>query len=380
METENNVGLADIQTTAYIMNPRGTAHIPQNILFQWHITERCNLRCTHCYQESQAPPELTHNEYLAILEKFCSFIRSCRQRSAGRPFRAHVTVTGGEPFVRDDFMPLLEKLSGNRDLFSFAILTNGTLLSPAVVKSLKKLQPRFVQVSIDGTQDAHDRIRGGGNYEKAVASLRDLVGAGIPSYISFTAHRDNYRDFSTVARLGNKLGVTRIWADRMVPCGSGSSLAENVLTPDETREFIGIMERESRSSWFRYSRVKLHRSLQFTATGATPYRCSAGDTLVTVLANGDVCPCRRMPIVVGNMLEHSLEDLYQDSKIFRNLRDRGRVSKGCEKCFYARTCGGGSRCIACAVHGDPFNADPGCWLANRTETTTTIYKGGECHD
>jgi len=359
MQPENAIDFQDV------------AHIPKNLLFQWHLTERCNLKCTHCYQENQTTPELSHDKLLAILEQFCSFIRSCREQSDGRPFRAHITVTGGEPFVRDDLMPLLEKLSGTRDLFSFAILTNGTLLDPAVINSLKKMKPGFVQVSIDGKQDTHDRIRGTGNYEKAVAGLKALVNAGIPSYLSFTAHRDNFREFSSVARLGNKLGVTRIWADRMVPCGSGSTLAENVLTPDETREFIGIMEHESRSGWFRRSQVKLHRSLQFIATGASPYRCSAGDTLVTVLANGDVCPCRRMPIVVGNMQRHSLEDLYKSSEIFRNLRDQERVSKGCEKCFYARMCGGGSRCIAYAVHGDPFHADPGCWLANRIETTTT---------
>jgi len=358
---------SDILTSENANNSSTSTYVPGNTLFQWHITERCNLRCTHCYQECNTPPELGYDELLAIREQFRTCVHTFRKHNAGRHFRAHVTVTGGEPFIRDDFMPLLSKLAEDRELFSFAILTNGTLLTPAVIKSLKKLQPGFVQVSIDGTQETHDQIRGVGSYEKAVVGLTALVRAGIPAYISFTAHRDNYREFPSVARLGNKLGVTRIWADRMVPCGSGSALAENVLTADETRDFIGLMDYARRGGWFKRSQVKLHRSLQFTATGAAPYRCCAGDSLVTVLANGDVCPCRRMPIIVGNMLQQPLNDLYQHSEIFRSLRDRERVSKGCEKCFYARTCGGGSRCIACAVHGTPFHADPGCWLANRAE-------------
>lgn len=135
------------------------------------------------------------------------------------------------------------------------------------------------------------------------------------------------------------------------------------MTPDQTREFIGIMERERRRAWFGASPVVLQRSLQFTATGVSPYRCSAGDTLVTVLPNGDVSPCRRMPLVAGNMLRQPLESIYNNSDLFRRLRDRSRVSTGCESCFYARTCGGGSRCLAWAIHGDPFRADPGCWLA-----------------
>jgi radical SAM protein with 4Fe4S-binding SPASM domain len=140
------------------------------------------------------------------------------------------------------------------------------------------------------------------------------------------------------------------------------------MSSEETRQFVGIMERERRRGWLRKSPVVLHRSLQFTSSGTTPYRCTAGDTLITVLPNGDVCPCRRMPLIVGNMHQQPLEQLYQNSEVFRRLRNKQRISSGCEGCFYARTCGGGARCIAFAHHGDPFRSDPGCWLATGSET------------
>lgn len=333
------------------------------MLFQWHVTDRCNLHCSHCYQDTPAAPDPSWEELLAILEQFKAFISGYRNAAAGQAFRAHVTVTGGEPFLREDFPRLLERLSGERRLFSFAILTNGTLLTPAGVCSLARLRPSFVQVSIDGDRETHDRIRGEMSYDRAVAGLKLLVGGGIPAYISFTAQRSNYRGFPAVARLGSRLGVARVWSDRMIPCGRDLRAGESPMTPDETREFIGLMARERQRGWLRRSPVVLHRSLQFTATGVSPYRCSAGDTLVTVLPNGDVCPCRRLPLVAGNLHRQPLEELYGNSELFRGLRDRSRVSTGCEKCFYARTCGGGSRCLAWAVHGDPFRADPGCWLA-----------------
>jgi radical SAM protein with 4Fe4S-binding SPASM domain len=345
------------------MNPCAVFSVPERILFQWHVTDHCNLHCSHCYQDDTRPSDLSWNELLTILEQMLSFIGLCRDRNNGRPFRAHVTVTGGEPFVRSDFIPLLERLFVERQYFSLAILTNGTLLTPAVVRSLNKVKPGFVQVSIDGARDTHERIRGAGSYDRAVEGLKCLVNAGIPAYISFTAHRGNYRDFPAVARLGRRIGVTRIWADRMVPCGRGGETAENVLTPVETREFFELMLQEQKYGWLRRSRVMLHRSLQFTVTGDPPYRCSAGDTLVTILANGDVCPCRRMPLVVGNIFRESLIRLYGYSELFTSLRDRQRMRKGCELCFYARTCAGGSRCMAWAVTGDPHRADPGCWLA-----------------
>jgi radical SAM protein with 4Fe4S-binding SPASM domain len=345
------------------MNHHHDNHVPERILFQWHVTDRCNLHCSHCYQDSPPAADPSWDQLLGMLEQFKSFIVNCRSAAGDRTFRAHVTVTGGEPFLREDFPLLLERLAGERRLFSFAILTNGTLLTPAVVHYLRQQSPSFVQVSLDGTPETHDRIRGAKSHERAVAGVRLLVGAGIPTYLSFTAHRGNYRDFPAVARLGRRLGVARVWSDRMVPCPGGDREGEALLTPDETRQFIGLMERERRRGWLGRSPVVLHRSLQFTADGSIPYRCSAGDTLVTVLPNGDVCPCRRLPLVAGNMLRQPLEILYRESELLRGLRDRERVSSGCENCFYARTCGGGARCISRALHGDPFRADPGCWLA-----------------
>ena len=339
--------------------------VPERMLFQWHVTDRCNLNCSHCYQDEASHSDLAWNELLAILEHISSFIRLCRKQNSGRAFRAHVTVTGGEPFVRDDFISLLEKLSEARPYFSLAILTNGTLLTPAVVISLKKVKPGFVQVSIDGMREAHDRIRGKGSFDRAVAGVKCLVDAGIPAYISFTAQRDNYRDFPAVARLGRRLGVARVWADRMIPCGRGGESAEDLLTPAETREFFQLMRQGQKRGWLKRSRVMLHRSLQFLVTGEPPYRCSAGDTLVAILSSGDVCPCRRMPLVVGNLFREPLDRLYGSSRLFIGLRDRQRLSKGCETCFYARTCAGGSRCMAYSVTGDPYRADPGCWLATQ---------------
>jgi radical SAM protein with 4Fe4S-binding SPASM domain len=343
-------------------------HIPERILFQWHVTDRCNLHCSHCYQETTPAADPSWEELVGILEQFKSFTANCLTSSDSRTFRAHVTVTGGEPFLREDFPLLLERLAGERRLFSFAILTNGTLLTPAAIASIRRLSPTFVQVSIDGTRETHDGIRGDGCHERSVTGVKLLIAAGIPTYLSFTAHRGNFRDFSEVARLGSRLGVARVWSDRMVPCDRGEQAGEKLLSSEETRQFISLMERERRRGWLRKSPVVLHRSLQFTSSGTTPYRCSAGDTLITILPNGDVFPCRRMPLLAGNMHHQPLEQLYQNSEIFRCLRDKQRISSGCEGCFYARTCGGGARCIAFAQHGDPFRSDPGCWLATGGET------------
>ena len=338
-----------------------------NGILQWHVTERCNLRCAHCYQEGAPAPELAFPDLLAVLAQFRELLDIWRSEAIGLPVNGQVNVTGGEPFIRSDFMDLLEVLSTSDDL-SFAILTNGTFVDAPMAQRLGALKPAFVQVSVEGGRETHDRIRGKGTFDQAVSALRHMIQAGVRTFVSFTAHRENFRQFTQVAELGRRLGVFRVWADRLVPVGSGSALAEQTLTPPETREFFEIMLRariDAASSAFHRTEIAMHRALQFMVAGERPYHCPAGDTLVTVQANGDLYPCRRMPIRVGNVMETPLAELYYASEVFAALRDRGRVSAGCEGCDYAPTCRGGAKCLSFAATGDPFRADPGCWLADR---------------
>jgi radical SAM protein with 4Fe4S-binding SPASM domain len=288
-------------------------------------------------------------------------------RRRGQPTTAHVTLTGGEPLVREDCLRLLRRLGAGR--WSLALLCNGTLVDAPSARELAQLRLAFVQVSIEGGPDTHERIRGAGTYGQAVRGVRELARHGVPTMLSFTARADNYREFRQVAALGRQLGVVRVWADRMVPLGRGE--AAQVLTRAQTKEFVGILgaERQRRGR----TEIAAHRALQFAAGSGPPYRCEAGRGLVTVLSDGGICPCRRMPTVVGSVWGAGLAETYCDSAVMRCLRDRAEPARGCEGCFYSRTCGGGLRCLAAAVHGDAFVADPGCWLARER---TPLDQGG----
>jgi radical SAM protein with 4Fe4S-binding SPASM domain len=306
-----------------------------------------------------------------------TLLHSWRNTGTRYPVRGHITVTGGEPFVRRDFLNLLEVLATDRKAFSFAILTNGTFIDADMARRLRRLRPAFVQVSIDGTPSTHDRIRGKGNFERTQSAVRQLVRKRVPTLISFTAHQGNFREFGDVAQLGQRLRVARVWGDRLIPCGSGATMGEPPLTPDETREFFEIMKKARTNAerhWFNRTDVAMHRALQFLVNGGRPYHCTAGDTLITVQPNGDLFPCRRMPIRVGNLLETPLVDLYYDSEIFQALRSRNRVSNGCGTCRHSEACRGGLKCLSYAAAGDPFEADPGCWLAGADRSADGLHR------
>jgi MoaA/NifB/PqqE/SkfB family radical SAM enzyme len=287
-------------------------YIPRGLLLQWHVTERCNLRCAHCYQKAYSGQELCLHNLLEVLDQFKDLTALWKGQTK-HSIRSHITVTGGEPFVRRDFLDLLEVLSTNKEHFTFAILTNGTLIDAAMARRLRRLRPAFVQVSIEGAQATHDKIRGQGSFERTVSAVQHLVRARIRTLISFTANRLNFREFPEVARLGRRLRVSRVWADRLVPSGAGLAMRQEVLTPDETREFFEIMHRERTEAarrCFGRTEIAMHRALQFLVAGGKPYHCTAGDSLVTVQPNGDLYPCRRMPIGVGNLMETSLAELH----------------------------------------------------------------------
>ena len=339
------------------------ANIPTRMLLQWHITERCNQRCIHCYQDKYTHNELSFTDLLKILAQFKELLTALSKR-AGKHIHAHITVTGGEPFFRSDFQELLEIFAAHRALFSFAILTNGTCIDAPMARRLRKLAPTFVQVSIEGTATTHDKIRGKGNFAQTVTAIKHLRRERIRTLISFTAQRQNFREFKEVAKLGQQLRVDRVWSDRLIPWGSGTNLREQVMTPTETKEFFTIMEQaQTRITWFRHTEIAMFRALQFLIGGDQPYRCTAGDTLLTIQPNGDLYPCRRLPIRVGNLLKTSLLELYDTAELFHKLRNPQQIIAGCQACFYAKLCQGGLKCLAYSVTGDLFTADPGCWLA-----------------
>ncbi len=335
---------------------------PRRFVLQWHVTERCNLRCQHCYQEEYDTPELAFRELLSVVEQFKALLDRLRREAAPESLRGHINVTGGEPFIRDDFLDLLQVFAANSEYFSFGILTNGTLIDAEMAQQLRAVGPRFVQVSVEGSPSTNDAVRGQDAFERTVTALEHLAKERIPSTIAFTAHRGNFREFSEVARLGRRLRVRRVWADRLIPWGSGLGLGAQSLRAEEAHEFFEIMQAAKRelATSFCPTEIYMGRALQFLVGGGRPYRCLAGESLVTIQPNGDLYPCRRMPICVGNVMETSLAELYYTSELFHDLR-RHRVSEGCEQCRFVGECRGGLRCLAYAVTGDPFKGDPGCW-------------------
>lgn len=105
----------------------------------------------------------------------------------------------------------------------------------------------------------------------------------------------------------------------------------------------------------------MQRALQFMISGEQPYQCTAGKLLLTLMPNGDIYPCRRLPVPVGNIKETTLSKVFFDNGFLKNLRNPSFIAQDCISCKSEKQCGNGLKCLSYALYGDPFRKDPGCW-------------------
>lgn len=318
-------------------------------VLQWHILHRCNLRCSHCYQEDYGS-ELTFDELKCI---FGQYIEFCKNYG----FCGHINFTGGEPLISEHLFPLLELCRKNG--ITFGILSNGTLIDADTAGKLSKFPNlSFVQISIDGTEKTHDSVRGKGSFRKALAGFDELRSCGIQTMAAFTCHKRNYAELKAVIKLVRRKKIDRFWADRLIPMGSST---EDILTTGQYREVIRTLTAEhNRRTLFSHTDVHINRSLQFLEGGDCFYHCSAGINLLTVLADGTLLPCRRLPIPIGNCLETDMLTLYQNSPLIADLK-ADRIPDECSSCPRAEMCRGGAKCLSFATKGDYNIKDINCY-------------------
>lgn len=313
---------------------------------QWHITHRCNLRCTHCYQEDYSAFE-SRGQLKKILEQFQRLL-------VEHKFKGHINITGGEPLSHPELFWLLSE--AQKRGITTAVLTNGTLIGREEAKKLKRCGVMYVQVSLDGTKAVHDKIRGEGSFDSAVRGIRELLMQGIDTTVSFTAQRGNYRELPRLARYCRELGVDKLWFDRVV-ISAKEDKNGMALSAEEYERLCKTAARLNKRQM-----LSCARALQFIPCRQKDiYRCTAGNRLLAVLADGSVMPCRRLPKAAGNINDSDLPSIYNTSPVLIEIRNAG-LPRGCEGCEYSKDCFGGAKCIAYAKAGRCDIADPDCPL------------------
>ncbi len=327
--------------------------------FQWHITEKCNLRCNHCYHtEYNSSSELSAADLLKSADKMLDALAMWGKTGS-------FSITGGEPLIRkDDLFAVTKYLDGKDKAFYYDILSNGTLFDDPSISALTELQKlRRIQLSLEGScATTNDRIRGEGSFDVILATIRKLKNAGLTVSIMTTIYRSNINEIIPLIDLLENEGVDTFALERFIPEGQGSKMADEALTSDEIHDVFQSVYEVGRHP--RRIRVLMYRPLFGILDRDDPTigaMCSIGTNALTVMHDGTIYPCRRLPIPIGNITKDSLFKIWYDSPILWQIRNPANLKGKCNGCDLVPICRG-CRAVAYAKTGDYLAEDPQCWL------------------
>jgi len=325
--------------------------------FQWHITERCNWSCRHCYQNGNRADDLPVGKLMEICDRMEEAVNKWGKTGT-------VSLTGGEPFLRkEELHTLMSRLDGSDSFAYYDILTNGSMIGEKESEDLsthKKL--RRVQVSLEGaTAESNDAVRGKGSFKVVSNAIRNLRAQNIEVSVMMTITRNNRDEIPALVEILGTMGVQALALERLVPEGNGIGMKDLVLSSHELHDLYEKIYKMAIND--SPVRILLYRPI-FNLVGCDDPTvgalCSAGNNALTIMPDGTVYPCRRLPIPIGNVLTDGLYKIWYGSDVLWTLRDPKNLKGKCHDCELLTRCRG-CRAMAYFTTGDYMTEDPQCW-------------------
>src|SRR5688572_27333763 len=387
-------------------------------VISWNLTYRCNLACEHCYLDAGPKPlvgtenfadrsELGTEECFRVIDDIAGFAPECL-----------TILTGGEPLLRRDILEIVQR-AAERGLW-VVVGTNGVKISENVARRLAEAGARGLSLSLDALDpDRHDRFRKvRGAWRNTVEGAEILNRTGLPFIVQTTAGSHNLGELDAIADFAHERLAAKVWnLYFLVPTGRGQFVSD--MTPEQYDEVLASLYRIQRkysgrmlvnakcaphyiktvleNAGLQPDRPEADAGPTFSSPGLSAIRtysggaggCPAGTHYMGIRPNGDVTPCPYLPVFAGNLRKTSLADLWTDSELFMDIRQRSSLGGRCGDCEMNAHCGG-CRASAYGMTGDLMAEDPLCThtpgkfagspllnLQGRAPGTPAIVYGGE---
>lgn len=347
----------------------------------WSTTRTCNLKCVHCYTDSdnlKYDNELSTEEGLRLIDDLADF---------GIP---SLLFSGGEPFMRKDLFQLLEYAAkkGVRPVIS----TNGTLIDKQTAKDVRNAGVVYVGISLDGLEDINDTFRGvEGAFKRTMEGFDNCRAAGQRVGLRLTLTKRNYEDLHGIFDFIEKEGIPRACFYHLVYSGRGKSLYDDDLTYRESRHAMDIIT-ERTDDYFKrgldiniltvdnhadgvYIYLKLLEENPDEAgrvKGLLSWNGGAANSTGVGIGNidfhGNVHPDQFwQDYTFGNVRERSFGEIWMDEsdELMHGLKHKANYIKGrCRLCQYRDLCTGSMRVRGYRTYGDFWAPDPQCYLTD----------------
>jgi radical SAM protein with 4Fe4S-binding SPASM domain len=310
-------------------------------------------------------PDFTTEEGYRVIDDIASYAKPV------------VVLSGGEPLLREDVFDFARY--GTEKGLRMCIATNGMLVTDEICEKMNASSVRMVSLSLDGsTEDVHDDFRNVKGAFAGVVNAANLFNKHkIPFLINSSFTKRNQEEIPKVYKLAKELGATAWYMFMIVPTGRGEDIMSELISKEEYEEILDWhyeMEKEEDELLVRptcaphYYRIVLQkqkeqgekfkqRTLKFSTGGSKG--CIAGQVICLIDVDENVLPCSYFPKSAGNLKEQSFKDVWENSELFKEMRDFKGYKGRCGSCEYINVCGG-CRARAYAVSGDYLEEEPFC--------------------
>lgn len=323
--------------------------------FQWHITNYCNLRCKHCYQNDFTKKDDLDTEInKAIIKKISETLKDKK---------ISINVTGGEPLLRKDIFEFLEFFEKIENIKEFNIITNAIPLNKASIEKLDNLgKLKQLKISLECSDSVmNDSIRGKGSFKKVMENFELLKKISLKEKVlMFTLGSYNYMKTLAMLCFSRAAGADALILERFVPQGQGEMLKEHYLKKDE---WLGVIKNiinfanlnTSPANLLPYKAFYIELQNEEEVQGAL---CNLGDESMALMPNGDIYPCRRLPIKIGNVIKEDFGDILIRLKLLRESFNTNLKGK-CKTCTISECIG--CRALAYTLTGNLYGEDVQCY-------------------
>ncbi len=352
----------DAESSSTSSGDAGVDHRPNAVV--WETTQACDLKCIHCRANARPhrhPLELSTAEAFHLVDQVAQMKVPL------------FVLTGGDPLKRADILPIVQ-YACKRGVNTVVTPSTTPLLVRQAIVDLKASGIIRLAIGLDGsTPELHDSYRGSvGSYKKSLEAIRWCHEVGLPVQVNTTVSRRNFTDLDNMIDLltSQQIALWRVFF--LVP--TGRAQMQDLLTADEHEQVFAELYGASKRVSFGIKTVEGPHYRRFLLQqnaddrGAKPGDSLPGSPsngfndakgLAFISHTGEVYPSAFLPLSAGNILWEPLAEVYQNSPLFRSLRDSSQLKGKCGRCEFSEVCGG-SRARAFALSHDPLAEEPRC--------------------
>jgi len=327
------------------------------MILSWNATNKCNLKCGHCYRNSgtEIQGELSTEEAKALIDQI-----------AKANFKIMI-FSGGEPLMREDIFELIK--SADKAGLKPVLGTNGTLISKEIAQKLKDAGISTIGISLDSLDSQkHNLFRGDNEaFRNTIYAMKNCRDLGIRFQVHTTVMNWNKTEIINLTDFSVAMGAAAHHIFFLIPTGRGKNIETETLNSKEYETLLTSVIKKQNEVNIEIKPTCAPQFVRIAETLGIESRfkrgCIAGTSYCIVNPIGDVQACAYLTESAGNIKEKPFDEIWKNSELFNNLRNKD-YKGNCNSCKFKNTCGGCRARAAYYNDGDYMSSDMICTYNN----------------